>query len=153
VRTPPRRTARRFFQRRHPRSAGSFGPIVLSNGLGRTDGREEGILRHTRGPRYGLVCMMGLGLIAADGHLASLAAEGAREPSAIYATTCGYCHGANVGPIILGRHLPAASIEAVVRHGPNAMPAFRPTEVTDAELHALARWIESSAAATTEHGQ
>ena len=81
------------------------------------------------------------------------AADAGRQPAAIYATVCGYCHGANVGPIILGRHIPAGTIEATVRSGPNAMPAFRPTEITDSELHSLARWIEASKPSEAEHGQ
>jgi mono/diheme cytochrome c family protein len=84
---------------------------------------------------------------------AGLAADAAREPAAIYAAVCGYCHGANVGPIILGRHIPAAAIEAIVRTGPNAMPAFRPTEITDSELQHLAHWIEASDPSAAEHGQ
>ncbi|MGV3510770.1 MAG: c-type cytochrome [Novosphingobium sp.] len=76
-----------------------------------------------------------------------------RPPEAIYAKTCGYCHGRNVGPIILGRGLPAESIKYIVRHGQNGMPAFRPTEVKPEELEALAAWIEKSDARKGEHGQ
>jgi mono/diheme cytochrome c family protein len=83
----------------------------------------------------------------------AVAADAGREPAAIYATVCGYCHGANVGPIILGRHIAAGTIEAIVRSGPNAMPAFRPTEITDSELQRLARWIEASNPSAVEHGQ
>ena len=81
------------------------------------------------------------------------AAEGVRPPAAIYATTCGYCHDANVGPVILGKHLPPAAIEQFVRSGLNAMPAFRPTEITDAELHELSNWIQASAAVKEEEGK
>jgi mono/diheme cytochrome c family protein len=70
--------------------------------------------------------------------------QGQRPPEAIYAKTCGFCHGTNVGPIILGRALPAAIIKQRVRHGQNAMPAFRPTEITNAELDALAKWVSAS---------
>ena len=76
-----------------------------------------------------------------------------REPQFIYDRTCGYCHGHNVGPILLGRRLPAAVVTSIVRSGNGAMPAFRPTEITDAELAALAAWIENSPTDDTEHGQ
>jgi mono/diheme cytochrome c family protein len=33
------------------------------------------------------------------------------------------------------------------------MPAFRPTEITDAELKALSNWISTSKADPKEHGQ
>jgi len=76
-----------------------------------------------------------------------------RTPDAIYAKTCGYCHGRNVGPIILGRAIPAETVKYIVRHGQNGMPAFRPTEISPSELDALATWVEKSAARKQEHGQ
>jgi mono/diheme cytochrome c family protein len=76
-----------------------------------------------------------------------------RSPEVIYARTCGYCHGTNVGPIIRGRKLPPEAIAYMVRHGQGAMPAFRPTEITDAELKALSIWISTSKADPKEHGR
>ena len=76
-----------------------------------------------------------------------------RSPEVVYAQTCGYCHGRNVGPIILGRALPADSIKYIVRHGQNGMPAFRSTEIQPSELDTLATWIEKSTARSGEHGQ
>jgi mono/diheme cytochrome c family protein len=98
----------------------------------------------------------GLGLAA----IALIAAADAAPPSAtprppekVYAVTCGYCHGRNVGPVILGRQLPPDAIKAIVRHGQNAMPAFRPTEISNAELDAVAKWVSTSAPKPEEHGQ
>ena len=76
-----------------------------------------------------------------------------RDPQFIYDRTCGYCHGHNVGPVILGRRLPAVVVSALVRSGQGAMPAFKPTEITNQELAALAAWIEASSADGMEHGQ
>lgn len=76
-----------------------------------------------------------------------------RSPEQVYGAVCGYCHGRNVGPVIRGRALPHEAIEYTVRHGQNAMPAFRPTEVTPAELKALALWVEKSSADPKEKGQ
>jgi mono/diheme cytochrome c family protein len=76
-----------------------------------------------------------------------------RSPARTYAGTCAYCHGTNVGPIILGRHLPAAYIKGMVRAGRNGMPAFRPTEISAAELETLSTWVAASAANPVEHGQ
>jgi len=76
-----------------------------------------------------------------------------RTPAQVYGKVCGYCHGRNVGPIILGRPLPAEAITYIVRHGQNGMPAFRPSEITPAELDALAKWISASPARREEHGQ
>lgn len=83
----------------------------------------------------------------------ALAQSKPRAPEQIYAKTCGYCHGHNVGPIIRGRQLPAEAVVLMVRNGRGAMPAFRPTEITDAELKALADWVSSSRADPKEHGQ
>ena len=103
-------------------------------------------------------------LVAAGLMLAALAApaiatqklgeaQPIRAPETIYAKTCGYCHGRNVGPIILGRALPAETVKYIVRHGQNGMPAFRPTEVKPEELEALAAWVEKSETRKGEHGQ
>ncbi len=79
--------------------------------------------------------------------------QGPRAPEALYAKTCGYCHGRNVGPVIRGRKLPPAAITLIVRSGQNGMPAFRPTEISPAELTSLARWISKSKADPKEKGQ
>jgi hypothetical protein len=76
-----------------------------------------------------------------------------RSAEKVYASTCGYCHGRNVGPVILGRGLPVPAIEAMVRGGLNAMPAFRPSEISDAELAAVAAWVSASPANAQEHGK
>lgn len=80
-------------------------------------------------------------------------AQGERPPEVIYAKTCGYCHGANIGPVIRGRGLSNETIKAMVRSGPNGMPSFRPTEITHNELAALAKWISVSKADPKEKGQ
>lgn len=76
-----------------------------------------------------------------------------RSAEVVYRQGCGYCHGRNVGPIILGRHLAVAYVRERVRAGVNAMPAFRPTEISEAELAAVAALIERSSADAEEHGQ
>jgi mono/diheme cytochrome c family protein len=76
-----------------------------------------------------------------------------RAPEAVYAKTCGYCHGQHVAPVIRGRAIPAEMTQAIVRRGQRAMPAFRPTEISDAELKALALWLKASKADPKEHDQ
>lgn len=76
-----------------------------------------------------------------------------RSPAKVYAGTCGYCHGHNVGPVILGRKLPAEMVKMMVRSGPHGMPAFRPSEISEAELAALALWVQKSPARAGEHGK
>jgi mono/diheme cytochrome c family protein len=79
--------------------------------------------------------------------------QGERAPEEIYAKTCGYCHGKNIGPVIRGRALPADAIKTIVRHGQNGMPAFRPTEITNSELEKLGQWISASKADPKEQGK
>jgi len=97
-----------------------------------------------------------LGVAMACGALALSpgdAAPASRSPEKIYRSTCGYCHGAHVGPIIRGRALPPEMIFQFVRTGPGPMPAFRQTEITDAELKSLAQWINKSEADPKEFGE
>lgn len=83
----------------------------------------------------------------------NVAAPNPREPERIYRQVCGYCHGHNVAPLIRGRKLDPAAIEYFVRNGNGAMPAFKPTEITNQELAALAKWVSASKADPKEHGK
>jgi len=62
----------------------------------------------------------------------------------IYERVCSYCHESPVAPQILGRNIPELYVMNVVRGGLRAMPAFRPTDFSEAELAALARFIHES---------
>jgi mono/diheme cytochrome c family protein len=95
---------------------------------------------------------LAVGLIALSG-CGAANAKPPRAPEKIYATVCGYCHGHNVGPVILGRQLPAEAIAQFVRRGQGAMPAFRQTEISDEELKALGAWIQASKGNPQEHGK
>lgn len=103
----------------------------------------------------GAVVLLAMPLIgaAAPGSQPLGATLAQRSPQKTYASTCAYCHGANVGPIILGRHLPADYVRQMVRAGRNAMPAFRPTEISPAELNELAAWVSAAPANAQEKGQ
>lgn len=62
----------------------------------------------------------------------------------IYDKVCGYCHEANVGPVITGRNLMPEYIQAIVRNGNRAMPAFRESEINDAALAGVVKLVSSS---------
>lgn len=113
-----------------------------------------------RKPLVSPKALLGVGLLVAAGIAAfvgmpasQVEATPIRPPEQVYASTCGYCHGQNVGPIILGRKLPADAVKLMVRSGLNSMPAFRPTEISPAELDQLARWIELSSKDPKEKGK
>ncbi|MDT0508543.1 cytochrome c [Novosphingobium sp. MMS21-SN21R] len=64
------------------------------------------------------------------------------KPEAIWRATCGYCHGSVPGaPELRGINLPEALIVTAARNGAPGMPAFHASEISDADLRALARWI------------
>jgi mono/diheme cytochrome c family protein len=59
----------------------------------------------------------------------------------VWNSLCRYCHETPIGPALFGRSLPEEVVTYFVRAGRNAMPAFMPTQLNDADLRALARWI------------
>ena len=85
-------------------------------------------------------------LVLGCAQLALAADPPAQERDRTYAKVCGFCHDAGVGPAILGRELPVAYIENVVRHGFRAMPSFRSSEIDNAALASVARWVFQSPA-------
>lgn len=84
------------------------------------------------------------------------ASDAQRSAEQIYATRCAYCHDAggwgtralakrmpeDQALLLQRSDLPAAYTKYVVRRGLRSMPAFNPSELTDAELDALADWLE-----------
>lgn len=73
--------------------------------------------------------------------VASWGAE-ARSGEEVYRQTCALCHEhVRVGPQLRDRQLPSAAVVQLVRSGFNGMPAFRATEISDAELQSLARYV------------
>lgn len=62
----------------------------------------------------------------------------------IYGALCSSCHEEHIGPNLRGLGLPEQLIVQTVRHGQSAMPAFAATEISDADLAALARIIATS---------
>jgi mono/diheme cytochrome c family protein len=68
----------------------------------------------------------------------------------IYDKVCGYCHEANVGPVITGRNLMPEYIQAIVRNGNRAMPAFRESEIDDAALAGVVKLVSTSPAAAAK---
>ena len=71
--------------------------------------------------------------------------------AAVWAGSCTYCHDQGVAPPVFGLGLPAAAIAAVVRGGLSGMPAFNPSELTDAQLHSLADWVARQPAPAKKH--
>lgn len=80
-----------------------------------------------------------------------------RSPEQVFADKCVYCHDARGwGTRSLARRtpegqaqlldrqvLPAVLVQFAVRRGVGSMPQFTPTEISDAELDALAAWLST----------
>ena len=96
--------------------------------------------------------------VAAAGLVATATATGADlSGKQVFDRHCVHCHGPGyeaVGTLQLARtrgkdkallterkDLPAAYIEIVVRNGLKAMPAFVPSDLTDAQLKALTDYL------------
>lgn len=61
-----------------------------------------------------------------------------------YGRACGYCHDTNIAPNLRGRELDPEAVKYFARHGSRAMPAFRNTDISDAELNAIAALIAAN---------
>ena len=61
----------------------------------------------------------------------------------IYSKVCVYCHQQGPGPTITGKNFPADYIKTIARNGHNAMPAFKPSELSERDLDLLAEYLLS----------
>ncbi len=89
----------------------------------------------------GLVIALALALYAAAAHAQS-AGEWASSAK-LWRETCGYCHDGKLAPELRGAGVPTQAVVSAVRRGPNAMPTFAPSEISDQELEQLAEWIQA----------
>lgn len=93
--------------------------------------------------------MKSLGLIPFVFAIGSMAlaqeSEQEKTPEQIWDASCGYCHSGPMQALVLhSRQLPESLIISFARNGANGMPPFHESELSDAELRALARWISES---------
>jgi len=85
--------------------------------------------------------LLTLGALLAAAPVTAQSAGQWQGPEQIWNATCGYCHGAGVAPELRGRKLDPQASAFIARNGAPGMPAFKPSEINDAELDQLARWI------------
>jgi len=100
--------------------------------------------------------------VAASAVVPAAAAESGPAGRVVYEKWCAPCHdpgihhpgthalmakyqGTKPGALIEWTDLQAATVKQVVRHGISVMPHFRKTEISDAELDALAAYLSRSA--------
>ena len=105
----------------------------------------------------GLVSLATVALAIASPATVQSATGSERSSEEIFETRCAYCHEAGgwgtraiarrmpqgEAELLKRENLPPAFTTFVVRRGIGAMPQFTPTELTDAELAALAEWLEN----------
>lgn len=63
------------------------------------------------------------------------------SPEQMYNSACVYCHETGVAPVLKGRKLPSEYFRIRARMGYLAMPAFKPSELSDADLKLLGEWL------------
>lgn len=88
--------------------------------------------------------LIGLTLLGVVPVLHASSVSNERSGEEVYQAICQYCHETGLGPKLTERQLPAAYIIQTVRYGRGAMPAFRPSEISQQELERTARLIERS---------
>jgi mono/diheme cytochrome c family protein len=64
----------------------------------------------------------------------------------VYEKACGHCHEIGVGPVLKGRELPPETFTTIARQGLVRMPAFRPSEIDDQALTAVAQYLSTAPA-------
>ena len=118
--------------------------------------RRRGEARGIRGPALAAVALAGLTLGG------SALAEERSDPHAVgravYTKWCAPCHdpgfihpgtnaltvkyqGVKSGVLLAWKDLPPETVRYLVRHGISVMPQFRKTEINDADLDALAKFL------------
>jgi mono/diheme cytochrome c family protein len=61
-----------------------------------------------------------------------------------YQKVCAKCHETGIGPVITGRGFPEAVYVTIARSGFNGMPAFRLSDIDDATLQDLAKYLAAT---------
>ncbi|MDR5894304.1 cytochrome c [Halomonas mongoliensis] len=114
--------------------------------------------RHLSAYRLGALALFGALLLPT---MASASEPEAREPAEVYRQVCAHCHATDkaVGPVITNAFPEAAQeswgtyIQLTVRNGRAAMPAFRHSEISDAELKALSAALARGELAEDDGGE
>ncbi len=111
--------------------------------------------RHSLSKVAGCVAILGLLAIPA---MAQVHADEHAAGRAVYVKWCAPCHdpgithpgthaltvkyqGVKPGALLEWKDLRASTVKVLVRHGISVMPQFRKTEISDAELDALAKYL------------
>lgn len=99
---------------------------------------------------YLIRLLAAVAVLVAAGHASADSTGKWQSSQEVYNKVCGYCHEANVGPVITGRNLMPEYISAIVRNGNRAMPAFRESEINDAALAGVVKLVSTSPAAAAK---
>lgn len=100
-------------------------------------------MKTTLKPSAGLAAL----LVMLAGHSSGALAQSAPQISKgqqFYQQVCAKCHETGIGPVITGRGLPEATYVFMARNGFNAMPAFRLSDIDDATLQDLAKYLAAT---------
>jgi len=101
------------------------------------------------------ILLLSLALLSAIGSLASIAQDG----EAVYEKHCSHCHtpgmnypgthqltktrGEDNGVLVERDNLVDVYVKTIVRNGLNGMPTFKPTQISESQLDALAEFLSN----------
>jgi mono/diheme cytochrome c family protein len=149
----PRVGARLFLTAMAPRPAMEvdmqpFRAVIATNPFDRATrrscamagGRPRGPGRPVR-PSGVPVLVAACAALLAPAAARSQAAGEWRDPGHLYDSSCTFCHDTGVGPDLKGAGWPKEYVALRLRLGFKAMPAFKPSEISDREIEALAAWL------------
>jgi mono/diheme cytochrome c family protein len=88
-------------------------------------------------------------LLISSGWLAPALAQSTgqwQDSAHLWRATCAHCHGEGVAPELRGRAWTPEAFGVWMRRGPGAMPTFPASQVSDAEVAALAHWVSQQPA-------
>lgn len=101
-------------------------------------------MKTTLKPSAGLAALLIMLAGHSSGALAQQPAPQISKGQQFYQKVCAKCHEAGIGPVITGRGLPEATYVYMARNGFNAMPAFRLSDIDDATLQDLAKYLSAT---------
>lgn len=101
-------------------------------------------MKNTLKQSAGLAALLVMLAGHAPGALAQQPAPQISKGQQFYQKVCAKCHETGIGPVITGRGLPEATYVLMARNGLNAMPAFRLSDIDDATLQELAKYLSAT---------
>ncbi len=96
--------------------------------------------------RLALASAFGVAVLLAWSGAEAQSAGGWASSAQLWRATCSYCHDNGIARELRGAGLTPQAVATAVRTGPNAMPSFTASQISDRELEQLAAWMSTQKA-------